>query len=696
MIAVDPKQVEQLAMMAAKLDPEKIKEYNAQMELQLQERMKQMTPEALQNLQTVKQFVTDKTVDVLTNKTVSAPPEFDLETKMDQDLLNALRYSDLGVFVGLFLQQNRTSASEIRFHSDPKSHPLLHWAALDDRLDVIQYLCAQVKVNVNAQNANGETALHWACIKGHTRSIHMLTSFFHAKVDLVDNKGYSLLHVAAQNGHAFTIAQLNRKGLLDVDCRDNAGRTPLHWASYRGYESVVRWLLSHGADPDAEDDEKCCAIHWAANRSHVDIVQILVQLGDSGSKLFANDTTGKTPKMLAQGKLEQAQQQSDPILVAQYQRVIAYCNLWEERQTLIDRNFGKPTWRMRVSGKLPHFSYFLWPVLAPIGFHQYATVLLPATSQYSILHLVFLIAYFSKWFFWTRLQTKDPGDYVVPVGKPGSVLGYGSLSPTWGWRHNGWPDFTRRLRNRDTREEATVPNANLVGASKHRELYHRALDEGLLVPVCMTCEIVKPVRAKHDAVSNMCVQKFDHFCPWMNSCIGQKNYLDFFLTALSATIAMWIWTFFIFIYTRDYTLGSDTVTFVENMSKIGFTWQAFAWFYALLAVYASMMLGQHIHLASLNQSTNEMISGARYRYLVEDGKRGNPFHRGVFFNFLELFGLIDELKGINLEEYHADALKFGNFPKPVPEPMMGSPWYRKAQTGGGHSHANGEHHGHSH
>ena len=58
------------------------------------------------------------------------------------------------------------------------------------------------------------------------------------------------------------------------------------------------------------------------------------------------------------------------------------------------------------------------------------------------------------------------------------------------------------------------------------------------IQLCPDCLVIRTPRSRHCSTCNRCVERFDHHCPWINICIGQRNHIYFiwFLISIFTTI----------------------------------------------------------------------------------------------------------------------------------------------------------------
>ncbi|PVD34087.1 hypothetical protein C0Q70_05350 [Pomacea canaliculata] len=540
---------------------------------------------------------------------------------------------------------------------DHENVSLLHWAAINNRLDIVRYLISKGAIIDRIGGDLNSTAMHWATRQGHLAMVVLLMGHG-ADPSSFDGEGYSCIHLAAQFGHTAIVAYLIAKG-EDVDVLDKTGMTPLMWASYRvfGYDPV-RLLLTFGASLNKVDKfHGNTALHWACQTGNHIVIHMLLE---SGADLNIINAKGQSP-------LDVAMAAQNMELVRRL-RITRYEQGLDIRHPLQSFTTNKkvrkyigyifPFLALFVIGWIPEMeasllvklllavpAILIWRVCANLFFDETMTHIMPVA-----IYLATKFWMYFTWFF-----------YLVPYVdsfRANVLFSVNTVLLTYNF-YKAWrtdPGFLKSNRE-----------------DKMKTILELAESQTLtLSQFCSTCLIRRPLRSKHCSVCNRCVAKFDHHCPWIDNCVGVYNH-KYFLGYLFFLSGMILWCLYgcILFWKHSCNLDfyEDGITGIIYKIFKASPWVGWIGLNAVghLIWVTVLFVCQLYQVAWLGMTTNERLNKARYFYQQqlmggmpgqEDHAHGHshggeekcshkhkmpkissPFHRGVVRNLVDVLDI---------------------------------------------------------
>ena len=148
-----------------------------------------------------------------------------------------------------------------------------------------------------------------------------------------------------------------------------------------------------------------------------------------------------------------------------------------------------------------------------------------------------------------------------------------------------------------------------------------------------SCHFYQPPRAHHCSVTDECIERFDHFCPWVGSTVGLRNY-RFFVLFVYFTTLLGIYVFgssaYLVKLRYDDTVSGGEPSVLKALGQE--PGAVVVMVYVFLVIwFVGGLSAFHSYLICTNQTTYEKF---RYSYSESDT---NPYDRGCLGNWAEVF-----------------------------------------------------------
>lgn len=216
----------------------------------------------------------------------------------DYDFVNAAESGNIEI-ISRFIEDGHDLNEE--FYGEG----LIHTAAFNSQLTVVESLLNTGRVDVNVKSAVGWTPLHYAVASGHLETVAFLIDKG-SDINAISDSKESPLYLASERNQVDTISFL-----LSKNADFSVGKSALAGAAVGGKSQaffllvkhlggkgidddrlltdacfgnnpeIVKYLLDRGIKPATENKQQPTALHHAAEKGSIEIVQMLLHSGAS-------------------------------------------------------------------------------------------------------------------------------------------------------------------------------------------------------------------------------------------------------------------------------------------------------------------------------------------------------------------------------------------------------------------------------
>lgn len=510
-----------------------------------------------------------------------------------ENFYNAVRFGIKNQVVTI-LESNKEFATKL----DDKGFSCVHWAAKRGDVDMLETLHSfGAPLSIPTTSDAQMYPIHWAASDGKIAAIRFFMEK-HQDINVQDGNGCTPIAVAAQHNHILCIVFLQKNG-ADLLLCDKNGDNPLHWAAYKGHVELMGFLsycLKHSIEN--VDNYGQTALHLAALRGNYDVVEYLVI--DCHADVTKKDRNGQTPFDLSITK--------EKLKVEIFLRRKLYPSAISFLRSIEPRRFfnGRMLPMVVFGSNEKEISAWPWRVVFSSNF--VGTVLTLGFIMHESLPDLYLLHLFNTmfqalwWFFFMMCLVKSPG----------------------------------AVRNDNNEYENAI---DVIG---------NVQNEQNIPLVCHSCRVRRPLRSKHCKIQRRCIDKFDHFCPFVGNTVGRDNYKYFIGLLIMHTICGTLWE----------------ITAVYLARRVTISWFfLFYMIYALLWMFMIFgLLSYHTQLILSNMTTNEHINHMKYPYMTNAfGGIDSPFNkRSLFENLFD--GLFPSKKNYySRQEVKADEVAISGY-----------------------------------